>query len=157
MAMESEYGGIPSQVIDRIVLRGGLSELSVLAEWVQNLAARNRIDDELQFAFHLCLEEAVSNVIRHGYKAEAIKPVTVAFSQSKERQWTFIVEDFAPPFDPLLVPEMPMLDTDGEPAIGGRGIRLLRAFAHGLEYEKTETGNRLLISFTGNQPFTDSQ
>jgi anti-sigma regulatory factor (Ser/Thr protein kinase) len=148
MAMETEDGRVPGQVIDRIVLRGTLSETSRLSEWAQSLAARYCIDHKLQFAIHLCLEEVVSNIIRHGYAPDTAEPVTIEFSGSCEGQLVFTIEDFAPPFNPLLAPEMPLVDTGGEPAIGGRGIRLLRAFAHTLEYERTAVGNRLRIGFT---------
>jgi anti-sigma regulatory factor (Ser/Thr protein kinase) len=146
--METEYGRVPGQAIERIVLRGALSETSHLSEWTQSLAARYCIDNELQFAIHLCLEEVVSNVIRHGYAPDAAEPVTIEFSRSREGRLVFTIEDFAPPFNPLLAPEMPLVDTGGEPAIGGRGIRLLRAFAHTLEHERTAAGNRLHIGFT---------
>jgi serine/threonine-protein kinase RsbW len=148
MGMETEYGRVPGQVIDRIVLRGALSETSYLPEWVQSLAARYCIDDKLQFAIHLCLEEVVSNIIRHGYAPDTAEPVTIEFTRPREGQLVFTIEDFAPPFDPLLAPEMPLFDTGGELAIGGRGIRLLRGFAHTLEHERTARGNRLHIGFT---------
>jgi serine/threonine-protein kinase RsbW len=148
MAMETEYGRVPGQVIDRIVLRGPLSETSHLSEWVQSLTARYCIDDSLQFAIHLCLEEAVSNIIRHGYAPDTAETVTIEFSRPREGQLVFTVEDFAPPFNPLLAPEIPLVDSAGELAIGGRGIRLLRAFAHTLEHERTAVGNRLRIGLT---------
>ena len=149
MAMETEYGRV--QGIDRIVLRGALSETSHLSEWVQSLAARYCIDDQLQFSIHLCLEEAVSNIIRHGYPPDTAAPVTIEFSRPREGQLVFTVEDFAPLFNPLLAPEIPLVDSGGELAIGGRGIRLLRAFAHTLEHERTAAGNRLRIGFTEAQ------
>ena len=147
MAMETEDCRVPGAVIDRIVLRGALSETSPLSEWVQHLAVRYCIEDELQFAIRLCLEEVVSNIIRHGYAPDATEPMTIEFSRPREGQLVFTVEDLAPPFNPLLAPEMPLLDTGGELAIGGRGIRLLRAFAHTLEHDCTATGNRLRIGF----------
>jgi anti-sigma regulatory factor (Ser/Thr protein kinase) len=146
--METEYGRVPGQAIDRIVLRGALSQTSRLSEWAQGLAARYSIDHELQFAIHLCLEEAFSNIIRHGYAPDTAEPVTIEFSRPREGQLVFTIEDFAPPFNPLLAPEIPLLDTGGELVVGGRGIRLLHAFAHTLEHERTAAGNRLRIGFT---------
>lgn len=146
MATESERGEASRQGTDRIVLRGDLAKIADLSEWVQGVAARYGIDDDLQFAIHLCLEEVVSNIIRHGYAPKTAETVTVEFSRRRE-ELVFTVEDFAPAFDPLTAPEMPLLDSGGEPAIGGRGIRLLRAFAHTLEHERTAAGNRLRIGF----------
>jgi anti-sigma regulatory factor (Ser/Thr protein kinase) len=147
MAMETEYAQVQTEVMDRLVLRGDLSETCRLSEWVQSLAARYCISDELEFSIHLCLEEAVSNIIRHGYPPGTIKPVTVEFTRPREGGLIFTVEDSARPFNPVLEPVMLALDTSGELAIGGRGVRLLRAFAHTLEYDRTATGNRLRIGF----------
>ena len=77
--------------------------------------------------------------------------MTIEFSRPREGQLVFTIDDFAPPFNPLLAPEMPLVDYGGEPAIGGRGIRLLRAFAHTLQHERTAAGNRLSIGFTGGR------
>jgi serine/threonine-protein kinase RsbW len=148
MAMETEYGQVPGQVIDRIVLRAALSETARLSVWARNLVAHYCADQQLQFAIHLCLEEAVSNIIRHGYAPDTAEPVTIEFSRPRQGQLVFTIEDFAPPFNPLLAPEMPLVDTGGELAIGGRGIRLLRAFAHTLQHEHLAGGNRLRIGFT---------
>jgi serine/threonine-protein kinase RsbW len=148
MRLETGYSWAPSRETDRIVLSGGLAEISRLWEWVRNLAARYGVDEELQFAIHLCLEEAVSNIIRHGYAPGATEPVSIEFTRPSDGQFVMIIEDFAPPFNPILQPEMSLLDADGEPRIGGRGIRLMRAFAHSLEYERTKSGNRLRVGFT---------
>ena len=40
---------------------------------------------------------------------------------------------------------------DEEIRIGGQGLRLLRGFAHTLEYEQTAKGNRLRIEFFGDR------
>jgi serine/threonine-protein kinase RsbW len=156
MATETENDQAPSHLIDRLVLRGALPETAQLSDWVGSLAARYGVGDELQFAIHLCLEEVVSNIIRHGYALDAAKPLTIEFSRVRDGRLVFTIEDFAPLFNPLLAPEMPLLDANGEPALGGRGIRLLRAFAHKLEHERTAAGNRLRISFF-NTPTQVSQ
>lgn len=148
MALKTALAWVPSQVVDRIVLRGGLSEISRLSQWGRNLVTRYGIDDELQFAIRLCLEEVVSNIIRHGYAPSTAEPVTIELTRPDEGQLIFTIEDFGPPFNPLLEPEMSSPHAGGEPAIGGHGIRLLRAFADALEYEQTATGNRLRVAFT---------
>src|SRR5262249_43509342 len=128
--------------------RGGLSETTRLSEWVRSLAWHEGADDELQFAIQLCLEEAVSNIIRHGYAQGSTEPITIELTQPRQGELVFTVEDFGPPFNPVLHPEMSPLDASGEPAIGGRGIRLLRAFAHALEYERTGARNCLRVGFS---------
>jgi anti-sigma regulatory factor (Ser/Thr protein kinase) len=49
----------------RLELRGDLSELRRVAEWIKALALQALYADTL-FAVQLCIEEAVANIIMHG-------------------------------------------------------------------------------------------
>jgi len=60
---------------------------------------------------------------------------------------TLIVEDEAPPFNPLLVPDLPVPQSLRDISAGGQGIHLLKQFANAVKYEREPTGNRLIISF----------
>lgn len=137
------------QIMNRIVLRSVLSEIARIPAWVDKLAIHPPINESVQFAINLCLEEAISNVIRHGYASgERDSQVLIEFAEPREGYLVFTVEDGAAPFNPLAAPEMPLLDEQGEISIGGRGIRLMRGFADSLEYERTATGNRLRIGIS---------
>ena len=138
------------RIQDRIVLSSELSQISRIFPWIEALASQYEIVESLQFAINLCLEEAVSNVIRHGYANQAGRFIAVRFMVSSEGNLVFTVDDDAPPFNPLEAPSLPMLDEQGETRIGGHGIRLLRGFADMLEYQPTSTGNRLRIAFSKN-------
>ncbi len=61
------------------------------------------IPAETQFAIQLCLEEALSNIIRHGYRDQPNQPITVdcATTRRLPQELVFTIEDQAPPFDPL--------------------------------------------------------
>ena len=149
MASENER----DPVLDRIVLRGELCEMARVPVWVEGLADRHAVDDATRFAINICLEEAVSNVIRHGYSGMADPPdVAVELAEPHTGFLLFTVEDGAPQFNPLDAPERPLLDEQGQMVVGGRGIGLMRRFADSLEYEATASGNRLRIGFskTGN-------
>jgi serine/threonine-protein kinase RsbW len=141
-------GTEPTQ--NRIVLQSSLPDMSQIFGWVEALASQYEIVENVQFAINLCLEEAVSNVIRHGYEGHAARCITVSFAVSGEGKFVFTVDDDAPPFNPLEAAELPTLDEQGEARIGGHGIRLIRGFADTLEYEPTPTGNRLRIGFSNN-------
>ena len=52
---------------DRLDLRSELSEIQRLHAWIEDLASRYAISGNLQFAMDLCLEEALCNIIQHGY------------------------------------------------------------------------------------------
>jgi len=134
----------------RLTLRSQLGDLALLWPWVEALAGKYSVPAETTFAIHLCLEEAVSNVIRHGYRGLPNHTLTVGCASPAERALEFTVEDQAPPFDPLAdsdLAEVPAASSIDELRPGGRGVRLLRTFAGALAYERTEGGNRLTIGF----------
>jgi serine/threonine-protein kinase RsbW len=131
------------QTHDRLDLQSRLSDIARIPEWIEQLALRYNIPEDLQFAMDLCLEEALANTIIYGYRSEDNHPVSVDFTNPGEGRFVYVVEDDAPKFNPLGAPELPPLGR-----IGGQGLRLLRRFANTLEYEATAKGNRLRIGFS---------
>jgi serine/threonine-protein kinase RsbW len=134
--------------LDQFVLGSRLSEMERLPVWVDSLAAAYSIDENIKFAINLCLEEVVSNVIRHGYANQEGQFLTVDCSSPRPGQFVFTVEDDAAPFNPLELTALPGISPQDEGQIGGQGIRLLRGFSDTLEYEPKPGGNRLRIGFT---------
>jgi serine/threonine-protein kinase RsbW len=135
---------------EKLVLESRLEELAQVFPWVERLAAAWAIPAEKLFAMNLCLEEVLSNIVRHGYRSAPNQSMTVEFERNGDREFRFIVEDSAPhfrPFDPAVPLE------DAAPAAledlvpGGNGIPLLRRFADSVEWEPLEKGNRVKIGF----------
>ena len=132
----------------RLTLQSQLDELSRLWPWIEALAAEYAIPADMQFAIQLCLEEALSNIIRHGYLGEPNHPITVdCCTPAGTHELVFTVEDHAPAFDPLQVAEIPAPTSIDELQVGGQGIRLMRKFAGSLAYQRLLIGNRLTIGF----------
>lgn len=135
-------------VNEQLILQSTLSDLKLVAPWIERLAARHSFSDQRQFAIDLCLEEVISNVIRHGYAERPGHFISVRFSSTPHDDYfAFTIEDEAPHFDPLSAPEPPLMTALDQPRIGGNGIRLLRHFADKIEYSATATGNRLVVGF----------
>jgi serine/threonine-protein kinase RsbW len=74
-------------------LRSLLSDMAQLPGWVDDLAARYSIPKNIQFAIDVCLEEAVSNVIRYGCVGAQDGAVVVRFTKPREDDFEFVVED----------------------------------------------------------------
>jgi serine/threonine-protein kinase RsbW len=129
-------------------LRSRMSELAQLPAWIERLASRHAIPASTQFAMNLCLEEVLSNIIRHGYSGNPDHSIAVRFASPRDDYFVFDVEDEAPPFNPVDAQEPPAISSLDDIQIGGQGIRLLRRFADSLEYQATPTGNRLSIGFS---------
>ena len=134
---------------DQLELDSRLTELSRVQPWIDAIANRFGVGEETRFALHLCLEEALANVVLHGYKNEPGHPIRVAFSVVGS-SLLLSIEDCAPPFAPT--ESVPRLDASPRDTLeslqpGGNGIRLMRRFAGSLEYQPTSGGNRLIIGF----------
>lgn len=135
-------------VQDQLALQSRLSEIAQVAAWIESLAKQYGIPENLQLAMNLCLEEVISNVIRHGYRAEADRFIHVKFAMPQEGLFVFVVEDEAPRFNPLDGPELSALNQFEDARVGGQGIRFLRRFADQIDYEPTHAGNRLRLGFS---------
>jgi anti-sigma regulatory factor (Ser/Thr protein kinase) len=129
----------------RLTLQSQLDDLARVWPWIETLSGAHGIPENTQFAVQLCLEEALSNIIRHGYRNRPGESVTVDCALDENRELTLTVEDQGPPFDPLTAPEAEEPIDHLKP--GGRGIRLMRRFAGSLSYQRLPSGNRLTMRF----------
>jgi serine/threonine-protein kinase RsbW len=133
---------------DRLTLRSRISDLTLVLNWVHDLAARYSIPEDTEYSMDICLEEVLGNIIRHAYAGADDRPMRVSFATPRAGNFILVVEDEAPHFNPLEAPELPVMTEDNEVRLGGHGIRLLKHFSNGLTYEPTPTGNRLRMEFS---------
>lgn len=151
----SQPSSHPSAPEPRLTLEGRLEDLAQVWPWIEALARQYSISARTEYAIQLCLEEALSNVVRHGYSGQANQSIAVActveYASSGAREMVFTIEDQAPPFDPLAYArsgEAPTPATIAELEPGGQGIRLIRKFADRVAWERLPNGNRLTLGFT---------
>jgi anti-sigma regulatory factor (Ser/Thr protein kinase) len=136
-----------NQPEDWLFLQSRLSDIARLPAWIESLASRQAIPKNIEFAINVCLEEAISNIIRHGYGTDVNGSVTVRFTMPRQDLFVFMVEDEAQRFNPL---DVLTSNLCGTVRVGGQGINLLRQFSDALEYEATLNGNRLKIAFSAS-------
>jgi len=139
----------------RLTIQSRLDDLVPLWPWAESIAEEHAAPASTRFAIHLCLEEAISNIIRHGYGGQPGRPISVEFSVT-HGELVFTIEDEAPPFDPLAYsgnvdasagPLRDASSSPGEIPLGGQGIRLIRKFAGSIAYTQLAHGNRLTLRF----------
>jgi serine/threonine-protein kinase RsbW len=120
---------------DRLELDSRLTELSRVQPWIETLADQHGFAEDARFAMQLCVEEALANVILHGYRSEPGHAIVLRASIFEGALW-LAIDDQAPHFSPI----EPGLENNGtipanlesiEP--GGNGFRL-RRFAGSLNY-----------------------
>ncbi len=130
---------------ERIDIPAELPALVALGEQVERFAEANGLPGSTLFAVQLCLEEAVSNVIRH-----AVLPAGARIGVTLERaagELVVSITDAGPPFDPLAAAAPAPHESLESAAIGGQGIVLMRRFCHDMRYQHVGGLNRLRLAF----------
>jgi anti-sigma regulatory factor (Ser/Thr protein kinase) len=93
---------------------------------------------------NLALEEILTNIISYGYTDNREHEIRVSLSV-QPGEVTAEVEDDGRPFNPLEAPEPDTAKSLEEKMIGGLGIHLVRKLTDGLEYQRQEEKNRLVM------------
>lgn len=143
--------GIVDPMPETLVVRAEMAKLAHVGDGVDAVVERLDLPQTMSFATHLCLEEAVSNIVRHGFgdlqgEAGLKKDLRLALKCENDAV-TATIEDHGVAFDPLGVAAPIAATTIGEAAIGGLGIHLIRQFAQHLAYERQDGTNRLTLRF----------
>ncbi len=95
-------------------------------------------DEDFLYELTLAVEEAVANIIIHGYHGQ--KGIITLFVLPTESSVEILLQDDAPPFDPTSVPP-PKLDLPlDERPLGGLGVHLIRNHADHMTYQRTDSG-----------------
>jgi anti-sigma regulatory factor (Ser/Thr protein kinase) len=135
---------------DRLELDSRIDELGRVQPWVDALADRHGVAQDTRYAMQLCMEEALANVVLHGYRNQPGHPIVIRSSVADGILF-FAIEDQAPPFAPI----DPDPQGDARPPAslesiepGGNGILLMRHFAASVAYEELPGGNRLTLGFS---------
>ncbi|HET6581394.1 MAG TPA: ATP-binding protein [Methanoregula sp.] len=111
---------------------------ALLGEEMQTLGFCSEIILDTQLA----VEEAITNIINHGYKKTGGK-IIVSSRINPERIEVQII-DTAPRFNPLSVPEPDLDSTIEDRNIGGLGIFLIRQLMDEVSY-RYEDGKNILV------------
>jgi serine/threonine-protein kinase RsbW len=130
---------------DSFQLDSQLSELSRVQPWIEALADQYGFGKEVRFAMQLCMEEALANVVMHGYGNEPGHPIVIR-SFVSANALHLAIDDKAPPFAPV-EPDLRSNANLESVQPRGNGLRLLYRFAGSLAYERLPDGNRLTIGF----------
>ncbi|NLD57550.1 MAG: ATP-binding protein [Methanomicrobiales archaeon] len=123
-----------------LTIDSAIDEIPVVSERLETLMSGARFSPEAVLDTQLAVEEAITNVIVHGYKQKG-NEIRIA-CQLIDGAIVIRITDSAPPFNPLSLPT-PDLDSDvNERRIGGLGIYLIRRVMDGVEYAY-EGGNNV--------------
>jgi sigma-B regulation protein RsbU (phosphoserine phosphatase) len=127
-----------------IKLHNKLAEVARVNETLTEFGRQRGLSDVVLNDLKLALGEILTNIISYGYTDGGEHEIRVSLGAEAEAV-TVAVEDDGQPFNPL---EAPAPDTSRpleERAIGGMGIHLVRKLMDGLEYQRREGKNLLIL------------
>jgi anti-sigma regulatory factor (Ser/Thr protein kinase) len=123
-----------------------LSELRRLSEWIRAYGSEAGVDDAFTYHIDLCLDEAVSNIIRYGYEDGSRGTITISLERLNDGIRA-VVTDGGREFNPLRQPAPAVPTTLEDVPVGGLGIHLMRAFADVFEYRREDGRNIVTLDF----------
>lgn len=132
-------GGGPS-----LRLRSELREVARADRWIHRLGTERGVPEDMLYDLRLALDEALSNIIRHGYGEGAPGAIVVEADISAAGA-RVTIRDRARPFNPLEVPEPDLSGGIQERAAGGLGVFLLRKVMDRVAYAREGDENRLVL------------
>lgn len=129
----------------RLALAPDIAAIPRLAEWIEACCSDNDIGPDATFKLTLVLEEAVANVIHHGF-AGAPEPhrLSIELRINADRLAAEVIDN-GPAFDPLSVSEPDRSRPLEERDPGGLGIHLIRNMMDRVSYRRVAGENRLLL------------
>jgi serine/threonine-protein kinase RsbW len=129
---------------ESLILPNELTSLERLTDFLNAAGAANDWPADFLFDLNLCAEEAVVNVILHGYEDKDPHEIEVSLDYDASSV-TIILEDDGIPYNPLDAKGADIYAPAEERTPGGLGVHLVRALMSELRYERAEGRNRFVM------------
>jgi anti-sigma regulatory factor (Ser/Thr protein kinase) len=124
-------------------VRDDLGDVGPAIEWAGQWISV--VPEDLRFGIEVCLEEALANLILHGQPTDGDKDIAVEVAADSMGA-TVAVTDRCAPYDVVHAASPPREKADAM-IEGGRGLRLMHAFATELAYATHDGRNHLTMIF----------
>lgn len=134
-----------------VVVRNDLDELARLAEWVNTCAEQHAIPEQTAQHLDLCIAEAVTNIMTHGFEDTGEHRIALRLAQ-QDKDVVLEIEDDGVAFDPTKADPPPLATLDST-RIGGWGMRIVRRFSDEVRYRRIDGRNCLTLVF--HQPYVE--
>jgi len=120
-----------------------LHDLAAIREFVKVGAVKAKLTPEKVHEVMVAVDEAVTNIIVHGYQKKA-GPLEVKVG-ARKKQFNITIRDQAPTFNPLVVPPPDTTLPIEKRPIGGMGVHLIKNAMDGVDYHPLPGGGNELI------------
>ena len=119
-----------------------IAEIHEVSAWLEEVMRGSGFTEEAILDTQLAVEEAITNVIVHGYKEPGREVVLTCHVYNNRVEVE--IADTAPRFDPLSMPEPDLESSIDKRRIGGLGVFLIRQVMDGVSY-RYENGKNILV------------
>ncbi len=119
---------------------GELDKIPEIRNWVITELKKCQVSNSEINDFKVALTEALSNIFRHAYDSEMIKPVAVTVNV-EAKQIEITLRDFGKRFDVRTIPG-PDLEKASE---GGYGVYLMRNLLDDVQYFSMKIGTKTVL------------
>ena len=123
-----------------IRIDNNLSEITRVADMVDDFAARHQFPEQVLFALNVVLDEIINNIISYGYEDAGHHEIAVRVAL-RPGNVEAVVEDDGKPFDPLAAPAPDLTSAQREP--GGVGLHFVRNLMDEVTYTRRDGINHL--------------
>lgn len=120
----------------------GLDDLAAIRQFAEETLTAVCPDPDTLSELIIALNEAVTNVIVHGYRGQ---PGFIEIAMERTDQQLLIhLRDQAPFFDPTSAPQPDVTLPLEKRQLGGLGVHMMRQFVDGLSYRPISSGGNEL-------------
>lgn len=124
-----------------------IKELQQIHTFLEEVAAKWDITQELLFQLNLVVEETVSNIILYGYDEPKGKEIIHIEITKEGHLIKIVITDNGKAFNPLSIPPPDDLDKDAQDRhIGGLGVYFIRKLMDEVAYRREQDRNILILS-----------
>lgn len=127
-----------------IKLKNQVSELDLMAQFIEETGEELGLDMELLMNLNLVLEEMVSNIIFYAYPDGTEGTIELAV-ESDGKELTFFLYDYGREFDPTQKDDPDVSINPAERDIGGMGIFIVRNIMDKVTYQRLNGKNILTM------------
>lgn len=130
---------------EEITIPAQMSYLVQIRDFVENIGKKHKFSDKVVNSFKLVIDEACTNLIRHGYRDIKNGEISI-ISIIRRSSLTIIIIDQGQSYDPRQAntPDLSKYIDIGKK--GGLGILMMRKLMDDLQYTVTERGNEFRLT-----------
>ncbi|MFA4838239.1 MAG: ATP-binding protein [Candidatus Neomarinimicrobiota bacterium] len=131
-------------ITTKISIPNQIPEIEKVCDIVSTFGEEKGLPQKIIFAFHLALDEILTNIISYGYRDKDEHIIDIHLSLQAGALALEIIDDSVP-FDPSDAPVPDVNQPLEERKIGGLGIYLVKNLMDEVEYKSDNGTNRLTL------------